>query len=115
MTESGEYYKQMRAAADHEIALLGAEYLGRVAGIFGRPRESLGESQWEETQRRRTGNGSAWSGVWIPCADGKARRIEPGLEPLAHGISGRVGRLRAYGNAIVPEVAEAFIRAYAGA
>jgi DNA (cytosine-5)-methyltransferase 1 len=30
---------------------------------------------------------------------------------LAHGVSGRVGRLRAYGNAIVPQVAAAFIMA----
>ena len=48
----------------------------------------------------------------IPCADGKARRIEPGTFPLAHGVPNRVGRLRAYGNAIVPQVAAAFIRAY---
>lgn len=32
--------------------------------------------------------------------------------PLAHGVSGRVGLLRGYGNAIVPEVAQAFIEAY---
>ena len=31
--------------------------------------------------------------------------------PLAHGVSGRVGRLRGYGNAIVPQVAAEFIRA----
>jgi DNA (cytosine-5)-methyltransferase 1 len=31
---------------------------------------------------------------------------------LAHGVSGRVGRLRAYGNAIVPQVAQTFIEAY---
>ena len=47
---------------------------------------------------------------WLPCADGKARPTQPGLFPLAHGIPGRVGRLRAYGNAIVPQVAESFIR-----
>jgi DNA (cytosine-5)-methyltransferase 1 len=53
-----------------------------------------------------------WAGAeWIPCTDGKARPVEPGTFPLAHGVSGRVGKLRAYGNAIVPQVAEAFIRA----
>ena len=31
--------------------------------------------------------------------------------PLVHGARGRVARLRGYGNAIVPQVAEAFIRA----
>ena len=41
----------------------------------------------------------------------KWRRVEPGTLPLAHGIPGRVGLLRGYGNAIVPEVAAAFVRA----
>ena len=60
-----------------------------------------------------TGGLGSWSNyVWIPCADGKARRIEPGLEPLAHGVFNRVGRLRAYGNAICPEVAAEFITAF---
>jgi DNA (cytosine-5)-methyltransferase 1 len=31
---------------------------------------------------------------------------------LAHGSTARVGRLRAYGNAIVPQVAQALIEAY---
>lgn len=53
-----------------------------------------------------------WDGAeWLPCTDGKARPVEPGAFPLAHGIPGRVGRLRAYGNAIVPQVAAAFIEA----
>jgi DNA (cytosine-5)-methyltransferase 1 len=43
---------------------------------------------------------------------GKTRRIEPGSFPLAHGVSGRVGLLRGYGNAIVPQVAAEFIAAY---
>jgi DNA (cytosine-5)-methyltransferase 1 len=56
-----------------------------------------------------------WSDCdWIPCRDGKARPVEPGTFPLAHGVSARVGRLRGYGNAIVPEVAAAFIEAYEG-
>lgn len=54
-----------------------------------------------------------WSkSIWIPCADGKARRIEPSICPLADGIPGRVGLLRGYGNAIVPQVAAEFIKAY---
>tara|TARA_R110000803_G_scaffold43701_7_gene93046 strand:+ start:3442 stop:4473 length:1032 start_codon:yes stop_codon:yes gene_type:complete len=48
----------------------------------------------------------------IPCRDGKARRVEPGTFPLAHGVPGRVGLLRGYGNAIVPQVAATFVRAY---
>lgn len=49
---------------------------------------------------------------WLPCRDGKWRPVEPGTFPLAHGLSNRVGRLRAYGNAIVPQVAAEVIRAY---
>ncbi|WLI37330.1 DNA cytosine methyltransferase [Pseudomonas sp. FP818] len=49
---------------------------------------------------------------WLFCRDGKWRPVEPGTSPLAHGISGRVGRLRAYGNAINVEAATQFIAAY---
>jgi DNA (cytosine-5)-methyltransferase 1 len=57
--------------------------------------------------------GGFWSDAdWIACRDGKTRPVEPGTFPLAHGAAARVGRLRAYGNAIVAPCAEAFIRAY---
>ena len=49
---------------------------------------------------------------WLFCRDGKCRPVEPGTFPLAHGATGRVGRLRAYGNAIVPQVAAEVIGAY---
>ena len=48
---------------------------------------------------------------WIACADGKTRRIEPGLSPLADGIPSRVAQLRGFGNSIVPQVAAVFIAA----
>jgi DNA (cytosine-5)-methyltransferase 1 len=70
---------------------------------------------------------------WLICRDGKARPIEPGTFPLAHGRSGRVavvrtgeqagaetqeahwynrtGALKCIGNAIVPQVAAVFIEA----
>jgi DNA (cytosine-5)-methyltransferase 1 len=54
-----------------------------------------------------------WSDLeWLPCRDGKSRPTQPGLFPLAHGVPGRVGLLRGYGNAIVPQVAAAFLQAY---
>jgi DNA (cytosine-5)-methyltransferase 1 len=57
--------------------------------------------------------GNAWDSFDIlPCTDGKARRVESGTFPLAYGVSGRVGLLRGYGNAIVPQVAAQFILAY---
>jgi DNA (cytosine-5)-methyltransferase 1 len=49
---------------------------------------------------------------WLFCRDGKWRPVEPGTFPLAHGVTSRVGRLRAYGNAIEAHAAAAFIDAY---
>jgi DNA (cytosine-5)-methyltransferase 1 len=64
-----------------------------------------------ESSRRRVERGR-WQNVqFILCTDGKARPIEPGTFPLAHGVPGRVGLLRGYGNAIVPQVAAEFIKA----
>lgn len=57
-----------------------------------------------------------WSDAdWLGCRDGKFRPVESGTFPLAHGIPARVGRLRGYGNAIVPQVAAEFITAFMGA
>jgi DNA (cytosine-5)-methyltransferase 1 len=58
-----------------------------------------------------------WGGSeWIECRPelpkypkGRWRPVEPGTFPLAHGATGRMGRLRAYGNAINAQVAKAFI------
>lgn len=58
-------------------------------------------------------------GIWndfalVHCRDGKTRRIptEPAFQPLANGIPARVVRLRGYGNAIVPQVAAEFVKAF---
>jgi DNA (cytosine-5)-methyltransferase 1 len=65
------------------------------------------------SERLGSGRSSFWSGCdWIPCQDGKARPVEPGTFPLAHGTSARVGRLRAYGNAIVAPLAAEFIESF---
>lgn len=57
-------------------------------------------------------NGYWRAADWIGCADGKWRPVEPGTFPLAHGAPARVGRLRAYGNAINAQAAQAFIEAF---
>jgi DNA (cytosine-5)-methyltransferase 1 len=58
-------------------------------------------------------SGGHWADAsWIIGHDGKARRVEPGIRLLAHGVSARVGKLRAAGNAIVPQVAAEVIAAF---
>ena len=63
---------------------------------------------------------------WVFCRDEKYRPIEPGILPLADGFprgmvhssdprntqEARAMRLKGYGNAIVPQVAAEFIRAF---
>lgn len=71
-------------------------------------RDDAGKYSGEQPSRAT----SPWRGLeWISCIDGKARPTQPGLFPMAHGVSSRVGRLRAYGNAIVPQVAAEFVKA----
>lgn len=77
---------------------------------------------WKETRQQGSEyksreERSIWSDVRANApsfADGKPRPIptEPALFPLANGISNRVGLLRGAGNAIVPQVAAEFIKAY---
>lgn len=60
-------------------------------------------------------HGGWGSSDWLGCRDGKFRPVEPGTQPLADGLSARVGRLRGYGNAIVPQVAAEFVKAFMSA
>lgn len=96
-----------------------AERLGRI-GIPVEPEQEAG----------RPGYADAWAHTdLIGCADGKARRFEPGIFPLAHGLprgvvpsgdpgiaeyanatgEARVMRLKGYGNAIAAPLAAMFI------
>lgn len=49
---------------------------------------------------------------WVPCKDNKQRPIEPRTFPLVDGSAGRVGAVRAYGNALSASAAIGFIKAY---
>jgi len=84
------------------------------SGLSHGKRNELSEAERHDEGRAVAESGrSPWTDLdWLQCRDGKARPTEPGLFPLAHGVSNRVGRLRGYGNAIVPQVAAAFIGAY---
>jgi DNA (cytosine-5)-methyltransferase 1 len=63
-------------------------------------------------RRRQFANGhNHWVDLeWLSCTDGKARPTKPGLQCLAHGVQRRASKLRAFGNAIVPQVAAEFIK-----
>ncbi len=74
-----------------------AELPGQGRRQSGRAAEQSSNSFWADPD-------------WIECLDKKWRPIpsEPELFPLAHGVPGRVGLLRGYGNAIVPQAAALF-------
>jgi len=57
-------------------------------------------------------NGHWGDADWLFCRDGKWRPVEPSTCPLVDGATSRVGRLRAYGNGIVPQVAQGLIESY---
>lgn len=81
--------------------------------------------KWNKDSEALAGcGGPEWSGPvngfwrdadWLYCRDGKWRPARPGSFPLADGVPARVGRLRAYGNAINIEAAAAFIKSYMAA
>jgi DNA (cytosine-5)-methyltransferase 1 len=65
-----------------------------------------------EDNRPGPTNGFWRAADWLYCRDEKWRPVEPGTFPLAHGVPARVGQLRAYGNAIVPQVAAQVIKTF---
>lgn len=99
-------------------------------------RGSLGVSEQEQREERQSGepnhcggeldwgagapaepsaspvNGFWRNADWLFCRDEKWRPVRPGSFPLVNGAAARVGRLRAYGNAINAEAAKVFITAY---
>jgi len=89
------------------------------AGLEGHARDENASRESRRLDSQSTGPTTTpsptrgfWSDVeWLPCRDGKWRPTQPGLLPLAYGAASRVGRLRAYGNAIVAPQAVAFLRA----
>jgi DNA (cytosine-5)-methyltransferase 1 len=85
-------------------------------GQSDRREQGIANYRWSDSRIRtqREFGRPAWDGSnieFVPCRDGKARPVKPGVCVLAYGVSGRVAQLRGLGNAIVPQVAAEFIRA----
>ena len=76
--------------------------------------ESSGRGTTNGLDRGPSGktNGHWRDADWLFCRDGKWRPVEPNTCPLVDGATSRVGRLRAYGNGIVPQVAQGLIESY---
>jgi len=91
---------------------------GQQWGRSGETGNGCDKARVESERLRNVGerpgptNGYWRNADWLLCRDGKWRAVEPGTFPLAHGAPARVGRLRAYGNAINAEAATQFIGAY---
>jgi DNA (cytosine-5)-methyltransferase 1 len=99
-------------AARHGHAAAADDRAGALVDAEGEP-----EREPHHEGHAIAARGEAWgllggASHWLVGADGKARRVEPGIRLLAHGVPARVGKLRAYGNAIVPQVAAEVIGAY---
>lgn len=87
--------KQRKGISSEEVPILSIPS-GDVAIRRG---HEDGSSHWSDTRL-------------ISCRDGMRRRIKPGISPLAFGLPGYVDLLRGSGNAICPQTAAAFIKAY---
>lgn len=129
-TRQDEQRRRGPASGSTSCRLADAERDGRGPDQPGR-----GSDRGAATRGAGAGH---WGNSWLPCSDGTARRVEPAIPPLAHGLPRSVGDLRAgapglgdgagsvlkearrfrkgalrgAGNAIVPQVAAEFIRAY---
>ena len=119
---SGHQAEGGRLGAVRPVAAAGeprgmADADGRDASAEGLQRGGQQRQQPEDGGdlhggRPRPTDGHWRAADWLHCRDGKWRPVEPGTFPLAHGAPARVGRLRAYGNAIVPQVAAEVIGAF---
>lgn len=113
---SGQVDPNARGCEDgsgsREVAGLGGASDGYVADTAFSADQRSEPRASERPVASRNGAGHWSHHDWIIGHDGKARRVEPGIRLLAHGVPARVGRLRAYGNAIVQQVAAEVIGAF---
>lgn len=109
----GREQRRPESSGRSAVSGCGAVGLGHSDSATQERLRPVGVPLEPEQKTGRSSHADAWSNsIALQCSDGKSRRTEPGIFPLAHGVSGRVGLLRGYGNAIVPQVAAEFIQAF---
>ena len=105
--------KQSAGAGSVESELAYAESKGQSHRGSGAALTQSTEISGEGCTTTANPHHGFWSDAdWLGCRDGKFRPVEPSTFPLANGIPVRVGRLRGYGNAIVPQAAAEFVKAF---
>ena len=110
-----QYHAESRGGAGLLADTGSPRHEGRIYGGAYQERQALHGHAGRDSA---TGDGWRCDSPWrdashVFCRDGKWRPIapEPRFFPLVAGLSPGMGRLRAYGNALVPQVAAAFVRA----
>lgn len=94
------------------LARDGSVQCGRQHGCEPQDGEAGGLVEGADPAGANATNGVWRDPDWLLCRDGRWRAVEPGTFPLADGVSGRMGLLRGYGNAIVPPLAAEFVTAF---
>jgi len=127
---AGENKRRLREMPDGHSRMGNSELHGHDASEIGR---SISKSKTKGRMFKFEGSDTEWSEPdWLYCRDEKYRPIKSSIEPLANGLprgvgyssdpsepidandtqEARVMRLKGYGNAIVPQVAASFIKAF---
>ncbi len=83
----------------------GLDGRGQSGGLDEAPR-------WPQQAQHNTARALWGDEQWLRCSDGQTRRCNSNVLLLAHGVRARSRAIKAYGNAIVPQVAAAFVRAF---
>jgi len=114
VVNSGDSQRETRGLSSGVHKELNAAWnTSPLSGLYGTEPSSGDGARLRS--KRASSIEAGWNDTdWLWCRDGKWRPVESGTFPLANGVSGRVGRLRAYGNAIVPQVAAEVIKGAIG-
>jgi len=123
LSRSKEPYEGRHESGDN--GRMGSPILAGLEGHAGDGADGQNRESASNESRNGRENAGFWSDSYlIPCADGKARRVESGLQCLVDGVpfrladgrtregTSRAALLRGLGNAIVPPLAAEFVKAY---